>query len=137
MFSITPLWQLLCLKRGMTEITSRCLFLLLFAASLQAQTLRSISPDSGKVGAVLRVQGSELSKQQIDSVYLSDQTLDMMVKVLNQTDNFIEFRIPPSVKPGRFQLVLKTAGKQPRILEMPVYIKVEESPGPTEVASTR
>jgi hypothetical protein len=121
----------------MTEITSRSLFLLLFAASLQAQTLRSVSPDSGKVGAVLRVQGSELSKQKIDSVYLSDQTLDMMVKMLNQTDNFIEFRIPPSVRPGRFQLVIKTAGKQPQILEMPVYIKVEESPGPTEVASTR
>jgi hypothetical protein len=121
----------------MPDITSRCLFLLLFAASLQAQTLRSVSPASGKVGAVLRVQGSELSKQKIDSVYLSDQTLDMMVKVLNQTDTFIEFRIPPSVKPGKFQLVIKTAGKQPQILEMPLYIKVEGSPEPAEIASTR
>jgi hypothetical protein len=121
----------------MTEITSRCIFLLLFAASLHAQTLSSVRPDSGRVGAVLRIQGSELSKQKIDSVYLSDQTLDMMVKVLNQADNFIEFRIPPSVKPGRFRLVIKTAGKQPQILEMPVYIKVEGSPEPAEVASTR
>jgi len=120
----------------MPEITSRCFFLLLVAASLQAQMLNSVRPDSGRVGAVLRVQGSELSKQKIDSVYLSDQTLDMMVKVLNQADNFIEFRIPPSVKPGRFQLVIKTAGKEPRILEMPVYIKVEESPEPAEVAAT-
>jgi len=137
MFSTTPVWQLRCLKRGMTEITSRCFFLLLFAVSLHAQMLSSVRPESGKVGAVLRVRGSELSKEKIDSVYLSDQTLDMMVKVLSQTDNVIEFRIPPSVKPGRFQLVLKTAGKQPRILEMPVYIKVEESPEPAEVASTR
>jgi hypothetical protein len=137
MFSTTPVWQLRCLKSGMTEITSRCFFLLLVAASLHSQTLSSVRPDSGKVGAVLRVQGSELSKAKIDSVYLSDQTLDMMVKVLNQSDNFIEFRIPPSVKPGRFQLVIKTAGKQPQILEMPVYIKVEESPEPAEVASTR
>ena len=136
MFSMPPLWQVHCLKRGMKEITSRCLFLLLVGASLHAQTLNSVRPDSGKVGAVLRVRGSELSKEKIDSVYLSDQTLDRMVKVLNQTDNFIEFRIPPSVKPGRFQLVLKTAGKEPRILEMPVYIKVEESPEPTEVAAT-
>ena len=120
----------------MTEITGRCLFLLLFAASLQAQMLSTVRPESGKVGAVLRVQGSELSKQKIDSVYLSDQTLDMMVKVLNQADNFIGFRIPPSVRPGRFQLVVKTAGKEPRILEMPVYVKVEESPEPAEVAST-
>jgi hypothetical protein len=121
---------------NMPENASRCLLVLLFAASLQAQTLRTVSPESGRVGAVLRVQGSELSKQKIDSVYLSDQTLDMMVKVLNQTDNFIEFRIPPSVKPGRFQLVVKTAGKEPRILEMPVFVKVEETPEPAEVAST-
>ena len=120
----------------MPEITSRCLFLLFFAASLHAQMLSSVRPDSGKVGAVLRVRGSELSKEKIDSVYLSDQTLDMMVKVLNQTDNFIEFRIPPSVKPGRFQLVVKTAGKEPRILEMPLYVKVEGSFEPAEVAAT-
>ncbi len=104
----------------------RCFVLLLFAASLPAQILSSVRPDSGKVGAVLRVQGTDLSKQKIDSVYLSDQTLDMMVKVLNQTDNYIEFRIPPSVKPGRFQLVVKTAGKEPQLLEMPVYVRVEE-----------
>jgi len=119
----------------MQQITSRCFFLLLFAASLHAQMLSSVRPDSGRVGAVLRVHGSQLSKEKIDSVYLSDQTLDMMVKVLNQSENFIEFRIPPSVKPGRFQLVLKTAGKQPQILEMPIYIKVEESPEPAEVAA--
>jgi hypothetical protein len=120
----------------MSEITSRCLLPLLFAAALHGQTLSSVRPESGKIGSVLRVQGSELSKAKIDSVYLSDQTLDMMVKVLNQADNFIEFRIPPSVRPGRFQLVVKTAGKEPRILEMPVYVKVEESPEPAEVAST-
>lgn len=115
----------------------RCFVFLLFAASLPAQVLSSVRPDSGKVGAVLRVQGSDLSKQKIDSLYLSDQTLDMMVKVLNQADNFIEFRIPPSVKPGRFQLVIKTAGKDPLILEMPLYVKVEESPERAVLASTR
>jgi hypothetical protein len=109
--------------------------LLILAASSQAQQLDAVRPDSGKIGSVLRIRGTDLSKATVDSVYLSDQTLDMMVKVLNQTDNVIEFRIPPSRKPGRFQLVLKTAGKEPHILEQPFYIKVEESNQPLEIAA--
>jgi len=108
---------------------------LIVAASLQAQQLDAVRPDSGKIGSVLRIRGIDLSKAKVDSVYLSDQTLDMMVKVLNQTDNFIEFRIPPSVKPGRFQLVIKTAGKEPQILEQPFYIKVEEPNQTLEIAA--
>ena len=119
----------------MPHISPRsCFLFLIFAASLQAQLLKDVRPDSGKVGSVLRVYGAELSKARVDSLYLSDQTLDMMVKVLNQTDDFIEFRIPPSVKPGKFQLVLKTVGKAPRLLEQPFYIKVEE-PKETEMAA--
>ena len=121
----------------MAEMNARwcSLFFLGFAATLPAQVLNTVRPDSGKVGAVLRIHGTELSKAKIDSVYLSDQTLDMMVKVLNQSDDFIEFRIPPSVKPGKFQLVIKTAGKEPRLLELPLYVKVEEPKETGEVAS--
>ena len=55
----------------------------------------------------------------MDEVYLTDHTFDMKVKVLDQTDDSIEFRIPPFVKPGRLQLVVKTAGKEPLLLEQP------------------
>jgi hypothetical protein len=111
------------------------LMFLIVAALSQAQVLKAVRPDNGRVGSVLRVHGTDLSNEKVDSVYLSDQTLDMMVKVLNQTDNFIEFRIPPSVKPGKFQLVIKTAGKAPRILEQPFYIKVEEPRDSADVAA--
>jgi siroheme synthase (precorrin-2 oxidase/ferrochelatase) len=50
----------------------------------------------------------------------------MKVKVLDQTDDSIEFRIPPSVKPGRLQLLVKTAGHQPMLIEQPVFITIEE-----------
>lgn len=113
----------------------KILLFLTLAAPLAAQTMDTVHPDSGKVGAVLRIQGTELSKTKVDSLYLSDQTLDMMVKVLKQSDDSIEFRIPPSVKPGKFQLVIKTAGKEPRLLEQPLYIKVEEPKESGEVAS--
>lgn len=88
--------------------------------------MQSVEPKSGKIGSVLRVTGVDLGKTKIDSVYLTDNTLDMMVKVLDQTDGTIQFRIPPSVKPGKLQLLVKTTGKEPVLLEQPVYITVEE-----------
>src|SRR5271165_3941144 len=98
------------------------------AASLSAQVpvMHKVLPESGKIGSVLRIQGDFLGKSKVDEVYLTDHTFDMKVKVLDQTDNAIEFRVPPFVKPGRLQLVLKTVGKEPVILEQPVYITVEE-----------
>jgi hypothetical protein len=98
------------------------------AASLAAQVpvMNKVLPGSGKIGSVLRIQGAFLGKAKVDEVYLTDHTFDMKVKVLDQTDDSIEFRIPPSVKPGRLQLLVKTAGHEPLLLEQPVYITVEE-----------
>jgi hypothetical protein len=98
------------------------------AASLSAQvpTMSKVVPESGKTGSVLKIQGVFLGKTKVDEVYLSDHTFDMKVKVLDQTEDSIEFRIPPFAKPGRLQLVVRTAGKEPVILEQPVYITVEE-----------
>ena len=94
--------------------------------SAQVPVMQKVSPDSGKTGSVLKIQGIYLDKAKVDEVYLSDHTFDMKVKVLEQTDDSIEFRIPPFAKPGRLQLVVKTTGKEPVILEQPVYITVEE-----------
>jgi hypothetical protein len=88
--------------------------------------MNKVQPDSGKIGSVLRIQGVYLGKTKVDEVYLTDHTFDMKVKVLDQTDDSIEFRVPPFAKPGRLQLVVKTAGKEPIILEQPVYITIEE-----------
>jgi hypothetical protein len=98
------------------------------AASLPAQVpvMRKVLPESGKIGSVLRIQGDFLGKAKVDEVYLTDHTFDMKVKVLDQGDNYIEFRVPPFVKPGRLQLLIKTTGKEPQLLEQPVYITIEE-----------
>ncbi len=107
------------------------------AAALPAQVpqMKSVAPDSGKVGTVVRVHGIGLGRDKVDQLYLSDHTLDMMVKVLAQSDDVIEFRIPPSVKPGKLQLVIKTAGKQAYLLEQPLYVTVEEPKETGEVAA--
>ncbi len=112
------------------------------AASLPAQDagkvplMHRVQPDSGKVGSVLRVHGEFLDKAKVDEVYLTDHTFDMKVKVLGQTEDYIEFRIPPSVKPGRLQLLVKTTGREPLLLEQPVYITVEEPKETLQAAAT-
>lgn len=117
-------------------LTSLFCFGLAGVSSAQTPQMNDVQPKGGKVGAVLRIHGISLGKAKVDEVYLSDHTLDMKVKVLDQKDDTIEFRIPPSVKPGRLQLVVKTAGKQPLILEQPVYITVEEPKENTEIAAS-
>jgi hypothetical protein len=111
------------------------------AASLAAQTVNAqhpieqvpfmtrVQPDNGKIGSVLRVHGVYLGKTKVDEMYLTDHTFDMKCKVLDQAEDYIEFRIPPSVKPGRLQLLVKTTGREPVLLEQPVYITVQD---PTE-----
>ena len=114
------------------------------AASLSAQVpdmprvpvMRKVQPDSGKIGSVLRANGVFLDKAKVDEVYLTDHTFDMKVKVLGQTDDYIEFRIPPSVKPGRLQLLVKTTGREPLLLEQPVFITVEEPKETLQAAAT-
>ena len=98
--------------------------------------MHKVVPDSGKIGSVLRINGNFLGKTKVDEVYLTDHTFDMKVKVLDQTEDFIEFRIPPFVKPGRLQLLVKTAGKEPVLLEQPVYITVEEPKATLEATAT-
>jgi hypothetical protein len=103
--------------------------------SAQAPQMNTVQPGSGKIGAVLRIHGVYLDKAKVDEVYLTDHTFDMKVKVLDQTADTIEFRIPPSVKPGRLQLLVKTTGKQAVLLEQPVFITVEEPKESGEVAA--
>jgi hypothetical protein len=118
------------------------LSLLGLAGALSAQTLlaqtpfmNKVQPASGKIGSVLRIKGDFLGKTRVDEVYLTDHTFDMKVKVLDQTENYIEFRIPPFVKPGRLQLLVKTTGKEPLLLEQPLYITVEEPKETLEAAT--
>ena len=102
----------------------------------QVPQMQNVDSKNGKIGSVLRATGLHLGKTKVEEVYLTDHTFDMMVKVLDQTDNSIQFRIPPSVKPGKLQLLVKPTGKEPVLLEEPVYVTVdEEKDTSTEVAS--
>ena len=111
-------------------------FGLAFSVQAQVPQMATVQPDNGQVGSVLQVHGLYLGKEKVEEVYLTDHTFDMMVKVLDQKEDTIEFRIPPSAKPGRLQLLVKTAGKNPMLLEQPVYVTIREKEPPTaEIAA--
>ena len=105
-------------------------------ARAQVPQMNTVQPESGKIGSVLRIHGVYLGKEKVDEVYLTDHSFDMKVKVLDQTEDSIEIRIPPAAKPGRLQLLLKTTGKNPMLLEQPVYVTVEEKDAPAEVTAS-
>jgi hypothetical protein len=117
-------------------VTTLFCFGLAGSLSAQAPQMNTVQPNEGKIGSVLRIHGIFLDKTKVEEVYLTDHTFDMKVKVLDQKDDVIEFRIPPSVKPGRLQLLVKTTGKQPLLLEQPVYITVQEPKENTEIAAS-
>lgn len=89
-----------------------------------------IEPRVARIGAVLTVWGRALDKDHVEEVYLTDHRFDMKVKVIEQSDTFLKFRIPPFAKPGRLQLLLLTGGEKPAYLEQPLYVQVDEHDAP-------
>jgi hypothetical protein len=86
----------------------------------------SVEPAAGKIGDVIAVGGEHLEKTQVAKVYLTDGSNDLQVEVTEQTAAGLKFKIPTKVKPGRFALMLLTTGKEPKLIEQPVKVTVEE-----------
>ena len=84
----------------------------------------SVEPTSGKVGDILTVTGENLEKTHVAEVFLTDGKNDLKVLVTEQGPTTLKFRIPPNVKPGRFALMILTAGKDPKYIEQPVKVTV-------------
>lgn len=98
-------------------------------ADLRSQTemptMSSVEPASGKVGAVLVIQGTNLNRDNVAALYLTDGRTDIKVSIIEQTATSITFRIPPEAKPGRLALMVLTKGKDPKLIEEPVKVTIE------------
>jgi hypothetical protein len=103
-----------------------------------------ISQKAAKPGEIVTVSGEGLGVKNVDEIYLTDHKFDMRVKVVEQKDNAVKFRIPPFAKPGRMQLLFLSKGTEPKLLEQPVYLLIQdpsdvteaEPPAPTPVPVT-
>jgi hypothetical protein len=62
----------------------------------------------------------------VAKVYLTDQKNDFVVDMTEQTATSIKFKIPAKAPAGRFALMLLTTGKEPKLIEQPVKLTVEQ-----------
>ncbi len=101
--------------------------LLILAPALSAQNSRiiTVDPMTGHVGDTIGATGEAIDAAKVEELYLTDGTNDIRVDVLEQTDTLIKFKIPASAKPGRYSLMIKTKGADPKLLEQPVKLTVE------------
>jgi|SRR5580704_4713853 hypothetical protein len=95
-----------------------------FAQTMPRMT--TVDPINGKVGDVITVAGENLEKSQVAKVYLTDGKNDTVLDLTEQTATSIKFKIPAKATVGRFALMLLTTGKEPKLIEQPVKLTVEE-----------
>jgi IPT/TIG domain len=99
-----------------------------FAAFAQSAMPRmsSAEPQNGKAGEVIVVTGENLQKDAVAKLYLTDGTNDIQVEVSEQTATSLKFKIPAKTKPGRLALMVLTGGKEPKLIEQPVKVTIDE-----------
>jgi hypothetical protein len=87
--------------------------------------LNTVEPANGKVGDILTITGSNLSKDAIAELYLTDGKNDTKAAMTEQAAESIKFKIPTSMKAGRYSLMVLTRGENARLIEQPVKVTVD------------
>jgi hypothetical protein len=103
-------------------------FLLAVAASAYGQAMprmTSVEPQNGKSGDVIVVSGENLQKDTVAKVYLTDGKNDIEVSISEQTDKELKFKIPAKAT-GRLSLMILTNSKDPKLIEQPVKVQIDQ-----------
>lgn len=104
--------------------------ILLLAASLvvfgqgTAPRMTSVTPDTGKTDAVYTIAGENLDKSQVKEVFLTLGKEEIKVVIVSQKAEAIEMKVPASVKPGRYGLMVLNADCT-MYIEQPVKLTIE------------
>ena len=88
--------------------------------------MKTVEPSNGKVGDLLTAVGENLDKANVAKLYLTDGTHDIEVPIEGQDATSIKFKIPAKAKPGRLALMVLTRGRDPKLIEQPVKVTIEE-----------
>jgi hypothetical protein len=88
--------------------------------------MTTVDPGTAKIGDVITAAGENLNKDVVAKVYLTDGKADVPVDITDQAPTSIKFKIPAKAKAGRFALMLLTTGKEPKLIEQPVKLTVEQ-----------
>src|SRR5436305_12276628 len=87
--------------------------------------MSTVEPGSGKAGDVVAVTGENLEKANVTKVYLTDGKNDFECTVTGQTATEIKIKIMDKAA-GRLAIMILTGGKEPKLIEQPVKVPVEE-----------
>jgi hypothetical protein len=87
--------------------------------------MKIVEPGNGKAGDLLTVTGENLDKANVAKLYLTDGTHDIEVPMEEQVATSIKFKIPAKAK-GRLALMVLTRGKDPKLIEQPVKVMIDE-----------
>jgi IPT/TIG domain len=87
----------------------------------------SAEPDTAKVGDIVTVNGENLGKDYVAEIYLTTGRQDFRMEMTEQTDAAIKSKIPATVKPGNYAILVLTKGKEPKLIQQPVRVEVEEA----------
>ncbi len=88
--------------------------------------MTTVEPANGKIGDLITVAGENLQKDTVSKVFLTDGKNDVPVDITDQSATNIKFKIPAKATPGRFALMLLTSGKEPKLIEQPVKVTVDQ-----------
>lgn len=99
-------------------------------AILLAQTpmpqIRTVDPLSVKAGDVVTLEGEYLSQEYVSGILLTDGTTDFKAAITEQAAAAIKIKVPSSMKPGRFGVVVRLKKDATKEIEQPVKVTVEE-----------
>ena len=86
-----------------------------------------VEPDVVQTGDVVTAFGNYLDWSHVADVLLSDGVLVALTHIVEQERDFIRFRMPRSLAPSRYSVLLGTAEQQSRLLDQQVVITVKRS----------
>src|SRR5258708_35969259 len=72
--------------------------------------IKAINPDSAKAGDELTATGTHLDKTLVAELFMIQGEKTIQVKITSQKEDAIKFAVPATVTPGRYQLMVLTAG---------------------------
>ena len=87
--------------------------------------MKTVEPDSAKIGDILTVTGENLDKTNVAEVYLTDDKNDFKCEVMEQAATTLKVKVPTKVKTGRLSLMVLTKGKEPKLIQQPVKVTIE------------
>jgi len=99
--------------------------IVLFASLAVAQnspTVTAVDPTLGKVNDTITVTGSNVGKDAVSAVYLSDDKNDYKSTILEQSSEKITMKVP-QVKAGSYNISIQVGDK---LFIKPLKFKVEE-----------